>query len=170
MFVCVLSSALIFRCFTQTSTHSTTQKTSKFTFKPFLNNSCESNVSIYQVLFCQLISNPFFHKNNAQTYPTQTRDLLDGVFFYPSFAQYIAWKFHLCNKSSISDERARKVRKSFIVDLRYPFSQFLWILLYRCYYLHYLRDSASPVCGTFFLQKIVQNIFLNNIFTMSGVL
>ena len=55
---------------------------------------------------------PFSHKNKAHTFITENCDLLDMWLFNLSFARPIAWKCHLRNKSRISDERARKVRKS----------------------------------------------------------
>ena len=37
---------------------------------------------------------------------------------------------------------------SFFLDYCVTFSLFLFLFLYPCYYLHTLRDTVSPVCGS----------------------
>ena len=55
---------------------------------------------------------PISYKNGAHTYIMKNYILLDMWFLKPSVVRLTAWKCHLRNKSSISDERARNVKKN----------------------------------------------------------
>ena len=79
------------------------------------------------------------------------------VIFNPSFAQLKAWKCDLRNKSSIWDERARKVRKSRNVrfGLKYPLKiqhANLNLVLYSCLALN--MNYLMPFKGQISFQQL----------------